>query len=492
MEVELSSALKICLTTSELAPLAKTGGLADVTAALGAYLNRTGHDVRILLPFYSTINTENLSIVPVDFLQDIPISIGDSHGHYSIDSTFLPHLNLPVFLLRCPELYNQDGLYTGGPDEHKRYILLARAAIEMCQRMGFAPDVFSCHDWHAALIPMYLRSMYAWDSLFERSRCVLTIHNIGYQGLFPADIISDLDLNGNENLLHQDDLSAGCINFLKTGILYANLLTTVSPTYAKEIQGEEYGMGLQDLLQQRNDSLFGILNGVDDNDWNPATDPLIPKNFSSKDLRGKQTCKRTLMKELELNDSSEVPLIGIVSRLVGQKGFDLMQTVLPRLLQQRDFSVAVLGNGEPRFEHFFAELQNAFQGRVHFYKGYNEKLAHSIEAASDMFLMPSRYEPCGLNQMYSLKYGTVPIVRETGGLADSVELINPETGSGTGVVFRDYNDEGLSWAINTALDLYANKVLWRKIQRNGMEKDFSWDRQGTHYVELFESLRQPA
>tara|TARA_R110002073_G_scaffold201665_5_gene360850 strand:+ start:38 stop:1516 length:1479 start_codon:yes stop_codon:yes gene_type:complete len=492
MELDLSSPLKICLTTSELAPLAKTGGLADVTAALGSYLHHSGHDVRVLMPFYSSINTESLSVVPVDFLQDIPISIGDSHGHYSIDTAYVPNLELPIFLLRCPELYNQDGLYSGGPDEHKRFILLARASIEMCQRMGFAPDVFSCHDWHAALIPLFLKTIYAWDNLFSRSRSVLTIHNIGYQGIFSADIKGDLDLAGAEGFLHQDDLSMGRINFLKTGILYANLLTTVSPTYAREIQGEEYGMGLQDLLRERNESLLGILNGVDENDWNPAIDPLIPKNYSSENMRGKQSCKTALLKELGLTAAAGRPLIGIVSRLVGQKGFDLMEAVLPRLLRQRNFSLAVLGNGEPRFEQFFSELQNAHRDRVHFYKGYNNKLAHWIEAASDMFLMPSRYEPCGLNQMYSLKYGTVPIVRETGGLADSVQLFNPESGTGTGIVFRDYNESGLDWGINTALDLYANKTMWRKVRKNGMAMDFSWKRQGALYAELFESLRQSA
>jgi starch synthase len=319
---------------------------------------------------------------------------------------------------------------------------------------------------------------------------VLTIHNIGYQGVFGADIIGDLDLRGSEHNLHQDDLSQGRINFLKTGVLYADLLTTVSPTYAREIQGDEYGMGLQGLLRERHDALYGILNGVDYNDWNPETDTLIPANYSAKKLKGKDECKKTLMQELGLKGGSEQPLIGIVSRLVGQKGFDLMEKVLPQVLRQRDFSLAILGNGEARFEQFFSGLQNTFKGRVHFYNGYNNKLAHWIEAGSDMFLMPSRYEPCGLNQMYSLKYGTVPIVRDTGGLADSVEMVDPKSGSGTGILFRDYNETGLSWAINTALDLYTNKPLLRRVQANGMAMDFSWERQGGMYVKLFRALGQ--
>ncbi|NND00539.1 MAG: glycosyltransferase, partial [Gammaproteobacteria bacterium] len=312
----------------------------------------------------------------------------------------------------------------------------------------------------------------------------------GYQGVFSADILPDTGMTGSEHNLHQEDLAQGRINFLKTGVLYADLLTTVSPTYAREIQGDEYGMGLQELLRQRKDSLYGILNGVDYNDWNPATDPLIPAQFSSKKLKGKAVCKQTLMQELGLSGGSKQPLIGIVSRLVGQKGFDLMEKALPDLMQQRNFSLAVLGNGEGRFERFFTALQNAYPKRVHFYTGYNNKLAHWIEAGSDMFLMPSLYEPCGLNQMYSLKYGTVPIVRDTGGLADSVEQVDPQAGTGTGIIFRDYNEAGLSWAINAALDLFANKKLLRRIQANGMAMDFSWERQGDMYVKLFRALGQ--
>lgn len=481
-------ALKICLAASEFTPLAKTGGLADVAASLSAYLKRTGHDVRVLLPFYRSLNSAGLAITPVEFMQDLPMSIGSRQGHFSIDMACLPGSDLSIYLLRCPDVYDRPGIYTQDEDEHRRFIVLCRAAIEMCQHMAFAPDIFSCHDWHTSLIPLYLKTRYAWDSLFANTRSVLTIHNIGYQGVFPASTLGDLDLGGSEGYLHQDDLAAGRINFLKTGVLYADCLTTVSPTYAREIQGDEYGMGLQDLLRSRGQSVVGILNGVDDTEWNPATDTLIPSNYSSADLGGKQRCKTALMQELGLSGDHTQAIIGIVTRLAGQKGVDLLQRVLPGLLEQRDFSLAVLGSGERRFENFFSELQNAFPGRVYFYRGYNNKLAHWIEAGSDMFLMPSRYEPCGLNQLYSLKYGTVPIVRSTGGLADSVALIDPDTATGTGIVFRDYNEQGLSWAIHAALDLYADQTLWRKVMANGMALDFSWDQQGDLYVELFRSL----
>jgi starch synthase len=480
--------LKICLTSSEVTPLAKTGGLADVSASLSAYLHRTGHDVRLLMPFYSSIDVSGLNVVPVDYLQNIPISIGTRHGSFSIDTTVLPGSNLTIYLLRCPDLYHRSNLYTQDDDEHRRFILLARAAIEMCQRMSFAPDIFHCHDWHTSLIPVYLKTVYSWDRLFARTRSVLTIHNIGYQGVFTADISGDIGLAGAEHELHQEDLHGGKINFLKTGVLHADQLTTVSPTYAREIQGAEYGMGLQELLRARKASLTGILNGVDYAEWDPETDDLIPKTYSSRKLAGKKHCKKELMRDFELGGGDEQPLIGIVTRLVGQKGIDLLQKVLPELMQQRNFALAILGSGESRFERFFHSLQNAYRDRVCFYRGYNNRLAHWIEAGSDMFLMPSRYEPCGLNQMYSLRYGTVPIVRQTGGLADSVQLVDPAAGTGTGIVFQNYNEAALHWAINAALDLYADKPLWRKIMRNGMAMDFSWDQQGEEYVRLFRRM----
>jgi starch synthase len=484
--------LKICLASSEVAPLAKTGGLADVAAALSIFLHRAGHDVRLLMPYYRSIDTSKLQIEPVNGLQNIPMRIAHRDGHFSIDSTILPGSDLRIYLLRCPELYDRDGIYTDSAEEHLRFILLSRAAIMMCQYMQFAPDIFHAHDWHTALIPLYLKTYYSWDKLFANTRSVLTIHNIGYQGVFGSGIIADLDLGASVRELHQDDLGNGRINFLKTGVLHADVLTTVSPTYAEEIQGDDYGMGLQALLRARSNTLFGILNGVDYSEWNPATDKLIPANYSPEDMSGKALCKMQLQKDLGLPVNAERPLIGVVTRLAGQKGIDLMDRVLPGLLATRDFSMAVLGSGEPKYEQFFGWLQQKFPQQVCFYRGYNNKLAHCIEAGSDMFLMPSLYEPCGLNQMYSLKYGTVPIVRKTGGLADSVQLIDPDDGTGTGVLFRDYNEKALNWAINSALDLYQNKPLWQQVVKNGMAQDFSWERQTESYVELFRALSKPS
>jgi starch synthase len=480
--------LKICLVTSEVSPLAKTGGLADVTSALSAYFDRHGHDVRVLLPFYSAVDASALDVTAVHFLQNRPLRMGSHQLRYSIDTATLPGTALKIYLLRCPELYGRQGIYGSGPDEHLRFIALSRAAIEMCQHMGFAPDIFHCHDWHTALVPLYLKTAYAWDRLFAKTRSVLTIHNIGYQGIFGAAILPDIGLPDDSGKLHQEDLAGGRINFLKTGVLHADLLTTVSPTYAREILGPEHGMGLQDLLRQRHDTLVGILNGVDFDEWNPRNDPLIPFTYDARRTAGKKQNKLALMEELGLEGGEDLPLIGMVTRLTGQKGIDLVQQVVPGLIERGRLALAVLGSGEARYEQFFQRLQRAHRSRVCFYRGFSNKLAHWIEAGSDLFLMPSLFEPCGLNQMYSLRYGTPPIVRRTGGLADSVQQFDPASGQGTGIVFNEYNAPALQWAINYGLRLYQDKKTWRRLMQNGMARDYSWQRQGQVYVDLFRRL----
>jgi starch synthase len=480
--------LKICFASSEFAPFAKTGGLADVCAALAHYLHREGHELVALLPRYARLDEAGLDIEPVEGLERLTLRFGGIEQSYAIDKAVLPDSGLTLYLLRCPAFYARGSLYTQDEDEYLRFVLLSRAALELCQHLGFAPDIVHCHDWQTALMPLYLKSVYAWDRLFRNTRTVLTIHNIGYQGMFPAGVLPMLGLHGAEHHLHQDDLKAGVINFLKTGVLYADLITTVSPTYAREILGEDFGMGLNGLLRERTGTVIGILNGVDYGVWNPATDPLIAANYSVDDLSGKRACKAALQRDVGLEERADRPLFGIVSRLVYQKGLELVEAVLPALLERRDCAIAVLGSGEQRYEDFFHWLQQRFPGRASFYRGYNETLAHRIEAGADLFLMPSLYEPSGLNQMYSLKYGTIPIVRETGGLADSVRQIDAETGVGDGILFRDFNADGFAWACNRGLDLYADQKLWRRLVLNAMRQDFSWERQGAHYVELYREL----
>ncbi len=480
--------LAVCLIASEVAPLSKTGGLGDVVGALTRYLHDAGHDVRVFTPFYTSIDRSGLELRPVDFLQGVPLHVGPHQYRYAAVKARLPGSDAFVYLIDCPVLYGRPAIYTTDVDEHLRFLALTRAAIECCQRMAWSPRIFHCNDWHTSFGPLLIRHGYNWDRLFHPTRTVLTIHNLGYQGIFGADTAEDVGLGPKSYLLHQDDLRAGRINYLKHGILYADAITTVSPTYAREICTDELGMGLQDVLRARGGAVHGILNGVDYDEWDPRNDRYLPLRYGPDDLEGKAALKRQFLQRMGLTVDPRIPLAGIVSRMVSQKGFDLMFDSLPRVLASRELALAVLGSGEEKYESFFARLQSEFPGRVAFRRGYDNELAHWIEAASDLFLMPSLYEPCGLNQMYSLRYGTVPVVRATGGLADSVEPYDPATGQGTGIVFRDFTPAALEAALHTALDLHAAPDHWSRLMRNGMSRDFSWKRQGARYVELYESL----
>ena len=480
----MTEPLKLCFVSSEVAPFAKTGGLADVAAALPEYLFQQGHDIRVFMPLYSSVDRSDLQAL--DDIGEITLILGSQRYTFSLFRTAAGEL--PVYFIDCTALYHRSQLYTNDSDEHLRFAMFCQAVIVACQHLRWAPNIFHCNDWQTALLPLYLQTVYGWDQLFAASRTLLSIHNIGYQGLFAARIVADLGLAEQAHRLHQEDVQQGLVNFLKTGLLYANKLSTVSPTYAEEICGTEYGMGLDSLLRQRRADLVGILNGVDYAQWSPQTDPYIPYHYAADDLSGKRKNKDDLLQRLQLQAAEEAPLLGIVSRLASQKGFDLLQTVLPGILQRYDLRLAVLGSGERDYEAFFELLQQHYPHAVCFYKGFNNELAHFIEAASDIFLMPSHYEPCGLNQMYSLRYGTIPVVRKTGGLADTVELYDPTTGSGTGIAFEHANSQGLNWAIETALALYGDRTAWQQLQQNAMAQDFSWQRQGQHYVELYRSM----
>jgi starch synthase len=480
--------MKILLVSSEITPFAKTGGLADVSAAISRFLGRTGHDVKPLMPLYRRVESADWPLSEVPGLQDVTLELGPRSFTFSVLSSPLPDSDVDVLFLHCPELFGRDLIYTSDSDEHQRFGLFSRAALAICQRLGWSPDVIHCNDWHTGLLPLYLKAGYSWDELFRNTKTVLTIHNIGYQGTFGAGAVDELGFEDHRHLFHQERLAAGAINLLETGILYADALTTVSETYSREIQTPELGMGLDGLLAARADSLIGIVNGVDYGEWNPADDPLLPHHFDADDLSGKERNKAALLEEFSLAEGAEVPTFGIVSRLTAQKGFELLPDILPVVLRQVDARLVVLGSGEPKLEAYFQWLCDAFPDRVGFYEGYSNELAHLIEAGSDAFLMPSRYEPCGLNQMYSLRYGTVPIVRRTGGLADTVEDYDPVTGEGTGFVFDEFESEALLDAMRRALECYRDRTTWRRIVLNGMARDTSWDRQGRHYVDLYEML----
>jgi starch synthase len=484
--------MRICHVTSELAPLAKVGGLADVSAALPRELLELGHDVRVYLPLYRRVRETGVALTPDPVLHGIPLRLGRHTVQFSILSTRIAGSKLDVRLVDCPALYDRPGIYTQDDDEHLRFVMLTRAAIECCQRTQWAPDVLHSHDWQTALAPLYLKTLYQWDRLFEKTRTILTIHNLGYQGTFDAAALPDLGLGEGSRLLHQADLAAGRIGFLKTGLAYADALTTVSPTYAREIQGETLGMGLDGLMRQRAGHLVGILNGVDTKEWDPGTDRHLTARYSEKSLWRKEKNKEALLKSLGLDYTKGVPVVGIVSRLSAQKGIELLDPTLSDLLGERDIRFVALGSGEPRLELLLSGIQARYPGRACFYRGFSDELAHRIEAGADMFLMPSLYEPCGLNQMYSMRYGTAPVVRATGGLADTVSPFDPTTGEGTGFVFEHFTRDGLAWALGMALRVYDDPKSWRRLQLNGMKQDFSWQASARQYEDLYRRIASPA
>jgi starch synthase len=479
------SPLKPCLLSSEIVPFAKTGGLADVAGALLKELKRAGHDARAFMPLYAPIRRAQPDLEPLSGLKDLRMTIGGTVYSYSLRMACIPDTQIPVYFVDCPALFDRPSLYTADPDEHRRFLLFTRAAIECCEPLDYLPDVFHCNDWHTAFLPLLLKTVYPRNSRIARVPSVLTIHNIGYQGIMPAAAAGDLGLGAFEDRLDARDRAAGIINSLKNGIKFADIVTTVSPTYAREICETPLGMGMQQTLRERRNGVLGILNGVDYNEWDPAHDRHLAAPFGPQDLRGKQVNKGLLLETCGLRPDLGKPLIGMVARLAEQKGIDLLMEALPPLLQERDFSFVILGSGDDRYVRFFTDLAKRFPGKAAFRSGHDEGLAHLIEAGSDMFLMPSRYEPCGLNQMYSLRYGTVPIVRKTGGLADSVQHYDPATGQGTGCVFNDYDLAGVTWAVRTALGWFADPDAWRKLIGNGMSQDFSWGRQTSRYEQVY-------
>jgi starch synthase len=480
--------LKLCILTSEMAPYAKTGGLADVVGAMVREFSRDAHEVRVFMPLYASVLAANPSLQPVAEVQQRRLFIASTHYEFSLKTGRLPGTELPIHFVDCAAMFDRPTLYTTDADEHRRFLLFTRAVIESCKSLGFAPDIFHCHDWHTAFLPLYLKTVYSGEALFARSRSVLTIHNIGYQGIVPAAAVADMELGAAANRLDAADLKRGVINSLKHGIQFADAVTTVSPTYAQEICAAPLGMGLEEALRARASGVVGILNGVDYQEWDPQRDPHISAHYGPDNFAGKGANKQRLMVTSGLWVTDSTPLIGMITRLAEQKGIDLLFDVMPRLLEQRDCALTVLGSGDARYVTFFEGLVRRFPGRAAFRAGFDEPLAHLIEAGSDMFLMPSHYEPCGLNQMYSLRYGTIPIVHRTGGLADSVQHFVPETGAGTGCVFNDFDAPAVAWALNTTLDWFAERGMWRRLMQNAMAQDFSWGRQIAIYEALFRRI----
>jgi starch synthase len=509
---------RILMVTSEASPYVKTGGLGDVLGALPAALVDRGEEVAVVLPRYRAAE-----IPAADRIWDaMPLWVGFHYFTAAID--LIVSKGVRYYFVDCPPLYDRTGVYgdhgVDYPDNHMRFGLLNQAALGIA-RYIFKTDIFHCHDWQAGLLAPYLRAL-AGDPTFFGVTTVLTIHNLGYQGIFPAAALGDLGLD--RSLFHPGGLEFyGNVSFLKAGIVWSDAITTVSPTYAKEIQTPEYGAGLDGVLRSRADKVTGILNGVDYREWDPRNDPDIAAAYSSDDLAGKATCKRALLQEMFPNliqekvretglpgdlksaDSASVdarlvdsssnrnddlanaekrPLIGIVSRFAGQKGFDLFIEIAADVMEE-DVAFAVLGSGEAALENAFLGFAQQWPDRFGVRIGYDNALAHRIEAGADMFLMPSRYEPSGLNQMYSLRYGTVPIVRATGGLEDTID---GSISGGTGLKFEGTTPEALLETIRSALKAWRNRDAWVARMRRGMAKDFSWGASAAKYRELYRGV----
>jgi starch synthase len=476
--------VRILFVASEGLPFSKTGGLADVVEALPKALVAQGHEMAVVLPRYR--GTKTGSVV----LPSVTIPLGPRLRFPAVlDGTVLSGVR--YLFVDDPAYFDRDGIYGGSggdyPDNAERYSEFCRAAIEIAKHV-FPPDVIHCHDWQTALVPVLLRTSYGDDPAVKDLPVVFTIHNMGYHGQFGKDVLAPAGIPAQ--LFNPGALEFyGNVNFLKGGLLYSDYLTTVSRKYAQEIQTPEFGYGLDGVVRGRADRLVGILNGVDYTSWNPEKDKLIAAKYSMKDLSGKHVCKQALLELFGLSqDHLSRPVIGIVSRFADQKGFDLIAERAHELMQE-DLVLVVLGTGERRYEDLFRALASAYPGRVGVKTVYDDAIAHKIEAGADMFLMPSRYEPCGLNQIYSLKYGTVPIVRATGGLDDTIEPFDLEHGTGTGFKFVEYSGAALLHCVRQALQHYADERIWKRIQLNGMAKDFSWKAPAAEYAKLYEAAR---
>ena len=473
--------MKILFVTSEGLPFSKTGGLADVVEALPKALVEAGHEVAVLLPRYRGTKATGVAA------PSLTIPTGTGLRFPSIADGGVLH-GVRYFFVEDAQYFERDQLYGEGgrdyPDNAERFGLFSRAAIEVAKQV-WPPDVIHCHDWQASLVPVLLRTQYSGDPALQRVPVIFTVHNLGYQGLFGRDALARLGLP--DSLFHVDALEFyGKVNLLKGGLIFADYLTTVSRKYAQEIQTAEYGHGLQGVIHARASRLTGILNGVDYAVWSPENDAHIAKKYSASDPGGKAACKKDLLAQFKLSGANlKRPLVGIISRFADQKGFDLIAQIAADLLKE-DVCLVALGTGEPKYEELFRALAQHRPERVGVRVGFDNALAHKIEAGADIFLMPSRYEPCGLNQIYSLRYGAVPVVRATGGLDDTIEPFDAATGRGTGFKFQEYDAKALLSTLRKAFKAYHDPPSWQKLMANGMAKDFSWTASAAEYSRLYD------
>jgi starch synthase len=482
--------MNIILAAAEVAPFAKAGGLADITSSLPTGWRKYGKNPIVVLPKYAGIDTGRFGFRPTGLVLCVPMSYWTEYGHLWYGT--LPNSDIPVYLIENKDYFDRPGIY-GNPDEYpdndRRFIFFSRAVMETAKALNITPDIIHAHDYHAAFTMAFLKSQYLTDPRFSRTAGVYTIHNLAYQGWFNPGSAMDLSTFGMSQFYPGSWFEhRGSVNAMKVGLMFADKITTVSPNYAKEIRYPYFSEGMQDVLNLRGGDLIGILNGIFYDEWSPDIDNTIYTKYSSEFLMGKMINKHQFLKEQGLteDDNLDLPLIGIVTRLAEQKGIDLIMNKLESYLGSGSFRLALLGSGNRNYEDYFRYIAWKYPGKAFVYIGYNNNLSHKIIAASDYFMLPSRFEPCGLTQMYALKYGTIPIVRFTGGLADSVREYVPGTGEGTGFVFYQYNADDLAYAIHRALDIYGSNPHWDIIRKNAMNEDFSSDNSALEYLKVFQ------
>jgi starch synthase len=486
--------IKILYISSEVEPFAKTGGLADVAGSLPKELQKLSADIRVAMPMYGSISERKFNITEIPD-SDFEINLGDEiiKGKLNETSIKVDSKQILVYLLKNDFYYNRSGLYidvntnSEFTDNAERFIFFSRGILEALKKINWKPDIIHCNDWQTGLIPIYLKTIYADDAFYGDIKTIFSIHNLAYQGIFEKYVLNKTGLPWDVFTMEGIEFYDR-INFMKAGIVYSDFITTVSPRYAEEIcSSVEYGYGLEGVLSNRKQNLTGILNGADYDVWNPLKDVLIPQNYSGRNLTKKAVNKKALLEKFKMPFRESVPVVGMISRLADQKGFDIIEAAADELMKL-DLQMVFLGDGELKYQQFLEQLKEQNPEKVGAYIGFNNELAHLIEAGSDMFLMPSRYEPCGLNQMYSLKYGTVPIVRATGGLDDSIEQYHPQTKGGTGFKFIEYDRMNLIDAVKFAVDVYTDKQSWTFVMKNGMKQDFSWKASAKKYINLYKEV----
>ncbi len=489
----MSKPLNILFVSSEVEPFAKTGGLADVSSALPKAIKELGHEIRIMMPRYKFISERKFRLHDIIRLKDIPLKVGSNKQMGNVKSSFITNLKekVQVYFLDNDEYFGRDGVYQDLAHKHdykdndERFIFFAKGVLETLKRLGWQPDIIHCNDWQTGLIPAYLKTVHKDDPFFAAMKSVFTVHNLAYQGSFPADSFQKSGLP--KDLFHHEGVEAyGKFNFLKTGLFFADAITTVSKKYSQEICSEEFGAGLDGLLNHRKKDLYGLINGIDVSAWDPSTDNYIFRKYDVKSVESKCDNKKALVERFGMEYVPERPVIGAITRLVDQKGFDLVLEVLEDIIKL-DTQFVMLASGDKALETAFEKIQKKHPKNIALVFGFDEELAHMIEAGSDMIMMPSRYEPCGLNQMYSMRYGTVPIVRATGGLDDTVEDYS-SAGKGTGFKFEKYDGKELLKAVQRAVGVFKKRKEWIKIMRNGMAMDFSWEHSAKQYISLYRDL----